>query len=178
MTDREMDYIDILRALDQGDDWETPPGGDWQDWQAAQTRFETLVESVRRIEGLEHIYISYGQDASFFGDIDVPVADLHPSGKDARSFNNITVLVSDKVPPGSTIYALLVRVSKWGTLATVDDDSLVQPDVLEQIKALLAQCGYVYIPRSVLAQEYDSGGTVWHPGAGRPTWWDRYFDYL
>src|SRR4051812_49109409 len=106
MTDADTNYIDILRALDQGESWEYPQDFDWP---AAQIRFEDFVQSVRRIGGLEHIVTSYGRDASFFGDFDVPVGDLHPSGKDARSFGNITVLVGDEDPPKSTIYALLVR---------------------------------------------------------------------
>ena len=155
MADTETDYIAILQAYDQGENWDLPRGFDWQ---AAQTDFEALVQNVRGIGGLEHAVGSYAQDASFFAEILVPAEYL-------------------KLPKPAT-HAVLLRVSNWGSLATVSDRSLLQPEVLEQIKALLVKCGYLYIPPSVLAQEYDSGATVLHPGARRATWWDRYFDYL
>lgn len=64
-----------------------------------------------------------------------------------------------------------VRISNWGNLATVDDDSALEPDLLERLKALLQASGYLYIPPTVLAESYTRVPWI-------KTWWIRYFDYL
>jgi hypothetical protein len=146
-------YLAILRQHDDGAGWEAPSSFDHaaaeQQFRALVAAVEHAVETPLRAESGRQI-----QDASFLGQISLAC----------------TPLVKDPTMPGPVI----LRVSNWGEMATVSDEEALTADGLAQIKDLLAQRGYVYVPPQILALPYD--GKL--PTKGAVSWWLRFFDWL
>ena len=159
-----MDDNDYLRVLEAHDDLRLWYGPADLDYEAAERRFLDFARELQETFGVE-CWVESGaavQDASFLGQITLP-----------PDCFNVRDRVTDPV---------LLRVSNWGNLATVYDDTALEPEWLEQIKAVLERFGYQYIPPSVLQRPYRR---MRLRGLARPnmpgrrlTWWDRYFDYL
>jgi hypothetical protein len=149
MAEDVSDYMRMLEAHDDAEDWYYPPDFDYE---AAERRFLDFAQEFQMAFGVYCIVESGSsiQDASFLGQIYLP--------KD--HFNR----------PEQATDPISVRVSNWGDMATVSDDSALKSELLERIKALLQQFGYVYIPPSVLVQP--------HPRYPKTSWWIRYFDWI
>ena len=144
------DYIRILQAHDDPEVWETPPEFDWE---AAQRRILDFAGELQREFGVYRAVesVSFFQDSSCLGEIPLP----------PRYFNR----------PERAWDVIAVRISNWGNMATVDDESALEPELLERVKVLLQASGYLYIPPTVLAEPYTRVPWI-------ETWWIRYFDYL
>lgn len=78
------------------------------------------------------------------------------------------------LPPGEAEIATL-RFSNFGNMVALSGEEDVAPDVLREIKELLVQQGYTYVPSAVLKQPYtkEEGQKV-----GIHSWWIRSFDWL
>jgi hypothetical protein len=159
-----MDDNDYLRVLEAHDDlrlWYCPADFDYE---AAERHFLDFARELQEALGVE-CWVRSGsavQDASFLGDIDLP-----------PDCFNVPERANDPV---------FLRVSNWGNLATVSDEAAIEPDWLEQIKALLDRFGYQYIPPSVLQRPYRRlrlrDLPPFYRNEPRMTWWIRYFDWI
>lgn len=155
--------------------------GGWAHWNeaAAEARFLALVEALearlgcpvlpepepadveayRLLWQTSLLYESSRaiQDASFHGQVLLPRSLLTEAG---RSLN----------------YVVRLRVSNFGSLATVyDDDTMVQEQVLASMRQTLEEQGYIYVPSDLLAEPY----TGKNPGvSGFRNWGLRYFDWI
>lgn len=144
----------VLRLLRDHDDpvrAEAPAGFRRE---AAESEFEAfantltaMLGSAREIETGVRI-----QDASFHGDIRFP----------------------ESLVAGGSIAG--VRVSNFGRFCCVyDSDADVQPSVLDTVRQVASQCGYVFVPSRVLDLPYHGR----NPGvSGFETWGQRFFDYI
>src|SRR5262245_31099362 len=121
-----MDYLEILRQYDDPIHGYYPPGFDFR---AAQRRFARFIRDLSS-ELRVQVKAESGreiQDASFHGQIFVPVGD-----------NKVTA----------------IRFSNFGNMATISEDEPIPEALLVTLKRLLNQHEYVYIPASVLEQPY------------------------
>ena len=138
--------------MDDSEYTERPPGFDWT---AADTAFRAMATQLAvllgidslDVEGMESI-----QDASFHGEIRLPVSALTPG------------------QPGP----VLVCASNFGKLAAVRPESSVRPEVMNTIRDLLAAHGYVYVGAELQDAPYEGSAEV---DSDAPTWWTRYFEY-
>ena|SRR5437868_606519 len=84
--------------------------------------------------------------------------------QDASYVGDIELLLSN----GRGIWQVTVRPSETGNLVTfIDPDGAMDGKREKELKALFENCGYVYIPASLLRERY--------PTAEYDTWFDRFF---
>ncbi len=147
------EYMFLLKSLDDPVFWEWPPGFDLD---AAERKFLSFASALQQ-QLTTICTIETGaliQDASFRGQIVLPDFLLQQLPQE---------------------YAVVIRVSNWGNIATVSDEQILQPSALTTIRDLMQQFGYVYIPSDLLNTPY----TGKNPGVtGIRTWWIRYFDWV
>src|SRR6266511_269692 len=95
----------ILEAVDGSEGWEYPPDFDYV---AAERRFLELAQELHKAFDTECRIVSgaYIQDASFHGEISLPIDYFKRRPEWPKHVTHISVL----------------RVSNWGNLATVTDE--------------------------------------------------------
>jgi len=149
MSDDE--FIELLREQDDPTNAEAPPGFDRA---AAESDFVTFAKHLNSVLGVECEFETGAmiQDASHHGSIRLP-----------QSF----LMESDTIS---------VRLSNFGRFCSVyNDDTVLKPDVLQTIKRLASEHGYIYIPSRVLGLTYDGK----NPGvSGFRDWGERFFDWI
>ena len=145
--------LELLRSLDDPSDPESPPGFDWRRADAALHAMAGDLAAALAVPGLEVEGSESIQDASFHGQIVLPMSTLLP---------------------GQSGPALLCT-SNFGRLAAVRPEAALQPEVLSAVRGVLAAHDYVYVPAELLGEPY-RGPTILD--AQVPTWWDRYFEYV
>lgn len=150
MDDSTEHYLQLLRYWD---DRKAPAGFDES---VAEQRFLAFARDLEQTCGIP-LNATVGaslQDANFLGQ-------LFLRGWLIRTWAD---------PTG----AVQLRVSRWGSLATVSDQERIHPDAFARIKDALSRHGYDYIPPEVLEIPYS--GRHFRPDEMQ-TWWNRYFDY-
>ncbi len=148
MNDDDAIYTRILEAHDDPRNLEMPAEFDYP---AAQRRCLRFAEELQRAFGVQCRIDTQIQDASFHGQIGLP----------PDQFND----------PSRLTQGAVIRLSNFGRMATVADESALKPELMARIQELLTQFGYVYIPWRVLARPYPGDGWI-------RTWGIRYFDCL
>lgn len=147
-----MDYMDLLRRHDDPTHWDLPDNFDYESARARVEKFAAALASafgfLRRLGSGQHLELETGsliQDASFHSQILIPIPQ-----------------------PG-------IRFSNFGDMVSVWDEKSVSPELLQTIRNLCDQLGYVYVPEDILKQPYTGS----NPGvSGIPDWWTRYFNWL
>jgi hypothetical protein len=145
--------LDLLRRLDDPSDPESPAGFDWRIADAALHAMAQDLAAALALPDLEVEGAEYIQDASFHGQIVLPVSTLLP---------------------GHTGPVLLCT-SNFGGLAAMRPESALKPEVSSVVRGILAAHNYVYVPAALLEEPYIGAATLERRA---PTWWDRYFEYL
>ncbi len=120
------DYLQLLKSHDDAEYVESPPGFDYD---VAEAQFSVMAnEVVSAFPGSRFETGTEIQDASFHGQIYVAL-----EGRIA-----------------------LVRVSNFGNFVTfVDDDACLTSAAADRLLNVFAAHGYTFIPRDVLATQYD-----------------------
>ncbi|MEU3355170.1 hypothetical protein [Streptomyces sp. NPDC037389] len=147
----------ILRELDDPQAIDSP-GGDAR--QAASCLFEGLVRLLE-------------ERFQCFCEVDRGVQDA--------SFHGAVVLPSAATRSGEQV---IVRLSNFGSLITAGAGGLARDGAQaverlheedrDQIAAVSAELGCIYVPGHVLRERYDGGNLEdW-----QTMWWHRYFDYM
>lgn len=143
-------------VLHQAAGWEFPRGFDVR---AAQARFDRLGTLLSEAFGVP---VGGGrgpqQDATYFGDIEIPASATRTRAKKSR---------------GGCV--LTVRVSNFANLATCLEPA--HPEDQRRIEAALAGAGYAYVSRELLSEPYD-GPHQWAYPQGGATWQDRFFGFV
>ncbi len=145
--------LELLRRLDDPRDPESPPGFDWHRADAALHAMAGDLATALAAPGLEVEGAESIQDASFHGQIILPMEALLPG----------------QAGP------VLLCTSNFGLLAAVRPEAALRPDVLSALRGVLAAHDYVYVPAALLEEPYTGPTTL---DALDPTWWDRYFEYV
>ena len=145
----------VARKLLQGADhaWELqePPGFDPID---AAERFMHLAQAVQQI---------VGDDCEM---------ELWPAIRDATFHGEIVLPASATIEPASAV----IRASNFANLiAILNDERIVKPDLLAQLRKRFERAGYRFIPALPLRREYTG-----HHRATKQfsRWSDRLFGYL
>ena len=163
---------DLLRSLDDPKHLETPADFNFDE---TKNRFRQLVDRLNTAFSCAREADGSLQDTTYFNRVEIPAA--------------VT----------ATERPLWVVVSNFGGLAVVAADNpgvwpqeefteLLHPDDARRIYTALDDLGYTVVPEAPLrAAEYDGDafrryyhiqyGPAWRD-PGRPTWWDRFFDYV
>lgn len=147
---------DILLKFDEVNRYETPSNFDYDQ---LKSHVADLVHKLEGIFNLEFVIDDQIQDASFFCDIRIPTA----------------LLATPKTNTGYSI-----RISNFGSLATLTFDEEYPEDVKRKLKDTLARKNFVFIQSDDLEEVYDGAFTKFYEilGRPRPSWRTRYFDYL
>lgn len=145
-------YRKLLAAADHPWELDQPPK--WDPLEAAE-RFLKLIQDVNAIVG------------------EPCEAEMWPAIK-AATFHGELVL-----PPAALLGAgafAVVRASNFADLvAVLNDESVVRPEVLAQLRRRFERRGYRYVPSVLLPRAYDGH----HRGTRQfATWRDRLFGYL
>jgi hypothetical protein len=128
-----MDYLDLLRRLDDRQHWEFPKDFDYD---AAVARFARFVDALSIALG-QPLRTESGyaiQDASFHSQVFVPLGE--------KWFTSM-------------------RFSNFGNMVTIRDDEATPRVLKTMVNDLLKKHGYVYVPSHVLRQKYP--GDEWVP---------------
>lgn len=143
----------MLRRLDDPSDPESPPGFDWRRADAALHAMAGDLAAALAVPGLEVEGSESIQDATFHGQIVLPM----------------TALLPRQSGP------VLLCTSNFGRLAAVRPEAALRPDALSAVRGVLAAHDYVYVPAALLERPYTGPSAL---DARVPTWWDRYFEYV
>lgn len=146
----------ILLKFDEVKRYETPSNFDYE---ALWSRVLILAKDLQSLFGLEFKIDNQVQDASFFGDIIIP---------------------HDLVINPEPNYLYSIRISNFGSLATLTFDESYSNTIKDKIIHKLEKHSFIFISSDDLEEEYDGNFLKFNKiiGGEKPSWWIRYFDYL
>ncbi len=146
----------ILLKFDEVNRYETPSNFDYNE---LSSRVVILAKELQSLFGLEFRIDNHAQDASFFGDIIIP---------------------PDLIINPKPNYLYSIRISNFGSLATLTFDESYSDTIKEKLIHALEKHSFIYVASDDLEEEYDGNFDKFNniSGGGKPSWWIRYFDYL
>jgi hypothetical protein len=96
------------------------------------------------------------------------------SFQDSSCHGEIELLISCD----TGIWSVIIRTSSFNKFITlIDEKNALTPNSLEILRKIFIQCGYNYIPFTILNTKY-TGPNKGFTGLPGRTWYDRYFGCL